>query len=194
MVEKNLNLYMNKTDLSKYDNSWYHTGGSLMVRLLWYFVNAIFFKSSWNISSGLKVRLLRLFGSRIGKGVNIKPCVNIKYPWNLTIGDYVWIGENCWIDNLSKVVIDNNACLSQGAMLLCGNHNYKSETFDLMIGEIHIEEGAWVGAKAVVCPGVTMKSHSVLTVGSVASDDLDAYGIYRGNPAIKIKERVIVES
>ena len=59
---------------------------------------------------------------------------------------------------------------------------------------IHIEEGAWVGAKAVVCPGVTMKSHSVLAVGSVASADLEAYGIYRGNPAIKIKERVIVES
>ena len=191
MVERNLNLYMNKTDLSKYDNSWYHTGGSLMARLLWYFVNAIFFKSSWNISSGLKVRLLKLFGAKIGKGVNIKPCVNVKYPWNLSIGDYVWIGENCWIDNLAKVVIDHNACLSQGAMLLCGNHNYKLETFDLMIGEIHIEEGAWVGAKAVVCPGVTMKSHSVLAVGSVASADLDAYGIYRGNPAIKIKERVI---
>jgi putative colanic acid biosynthesis acetyltransferase WcaF len=60
-----------------------------------------------------------------------------------------------------------------------------------MIGEIHIEEGAWVGAQSIVCPGITMKSHSVLSVGSVASSDIEAYSIYRGNPAIKVKDRVI---
>lgn len=84
-----------------------------------------------------------------------------------------------------------SAVLSHGAMLLCGNHTYKLTTFDLMVGEIHIEEGAWVGAKCTVCPGVTMHSHSVLTVGSIATKDCDAYGIYQGNPAVKVKERVI---
>ena len=180
-----------KTDLSKYDNSWYKTGGGVVTRLFWYFVNVIFFKPSWNISSDLKVWLLRQFGAKVGKGVNIKPCINIKYPWNLVVGDYVWIGENVWIDNLVKVEIGSNACLSQGAMLLCGNHDFTKSTFDLIVGEIHIEEGAWVGAKSVVCPGVTMKSHSVLAVGSVASHDLDAYSIYRGNPAVKVRDRVI---
>lgn len=185
---------MNKIDNSKYNNSWYNAGRSKWVRILWYFTNIIFFKSGWNISSGVKLRILKIFGANIGVGINIKPCVNIKYPWNLAINDYAWIGENVWIDNLVMVDIGANACISQGSMLLCGNHNYKSPTFDLMVGEIHIEEGAWVGAQSVVCPGVTMKSHSVLSVGSVASSDLDAYGIYRGNPAIKIKERVIEKS
>ncbi len=124
-------------------------------------------------------------------GVNIKPCVNVKYPWLLEIGNYTWIGENVWIDNLAKVKIGSNVCISQGAMLLCGNHNYKMSTFDLMIGNITIEDGSWVGAQTVVCPGVTVHSHAVLGVGSVANHDLDAFGIYQGNPAVKIRERTI---
>lgn len=181
----------NKTDLSKYDNSWYNTGGGFVKRLIWYFTNEWFLNCGWNVSSGLKVRLLRMFGAKIGRGVMIKPHVNIKYPWNLTIGDYAWVGEGVWIDNLVPILIGANAVLSQGAMLLCGNHNYKKPTFDLMVGEIHIEEGAWVGAQCTVCPGVTMHSHSVLTVGSIATKDCEAYGIYQGNPAVKVKERII---
>lgn len=74
---------------------------------------------------GFKIWMLRKFGAKIGKGVFIKPLVNIKYPWNLDIGDYTWIGENVWIDNLTQVKIGSNVCISQGAMLLCRNHNYK---------------------------------------------------------------------
>ena len=105
------------------------------------------------------------------------------------VGDNSWIGEDVWIDNLGEVSIGANCCLSQGAMLLCGNHDYKRSTFDLMVGDIALEDGVWIGAKSVVCPGVICKSHSVLAVGSVASNQLEAYTIYRGNPAVKVKER-----
>ena len=135
--------------------------------------------------------ILRLFGAHIGKGVVIKPHVTIKYPWNLYVGNHVWIGENAWIDNLAKVTIKDNACLSQGAMLLCGNHNYKKSAFDLIIGEIILEEGVWIGAKCTVCPGVKCGSHALLTVGSIATSPLESYSIYQGNPAVKIKDRVI---
>ena len=121
----------------------------------------------------------------------IKPSVNIKYPWNLTIGDDTWIGEGVWIDNLGKFSIGSNVCISQDSMLMCGNHNYKKSAFNLMVGEITIEDGVWVGAKCLVCPGVTLHSHAVLAVGSVASTDLETYSIYRGNPAVKIKDRII---
>lgn len=150
-----------------------------------------FFINPLNPFSGIKVCLLRLFGAKIGIGVNIKPCVNVKYPWLLEVGDYSWIGENVWIDNLAKVKIGNNVCISQGAMLLCGNHNYKKTTFDLMIGEITLEDGSWIGAQSVVCPGVTVHTHAVLSVGSVACHDLEAYGVYQGSPAVKVRERVI---
>lgn len=180
-----------KTDLSAYDNSWYKTGAGSVKRLTWYFVNAIFFINPLNASSGLKVMLLRMFGAKVGKGVVIKPAVNIKYPWKLTVGNHSWIGEKVWIDNLADVSIGANCCLSQGAMLLCGNHNFRKTTFDLVVKEITLEEGAWVGAFAVVCPGVTMKSHSVLAVNSVASETLQPYSVYKGNPAVFIRERII---
>lgn len=184
---------MQQTNLSSYNNSWYDPGTSFFVRGLWYLVNACFFTSYFPFS-GIKVMLLRLFGAKVGKSVVIKPAVNIKYPWKLQIGDNVWIGEKVWIDNLAKVNIANDVCISQGAMLLCGNHNYKKSTFDLITLEIHIKEGAWIGAKSVVCPGVVCHSHSVLAVGSVAITNLEAYTIYQGNPAVKVRERVIKAS
>lgn len=144
-----------------------------------------------NPFSGLKVFLLRIFGAKVGKGVVIKPNVNIKYPWLLEIGDHTWIGERAWIDNLAQVKIGKNCCISQGAMLLCGNHNYKKPTFDLIVKPITLEDGAWVGALSVVCPGVTIKSHAILTVQSVATETLEPFALYKGNPAVRIRERVI---
>ena len=177
-----------KTDLSKYNTDWYRPGGKL-IRFLWFLVNAIFLQSKLNPFSGFKVLLLRLFGAKIGEWVVVKPGVNIKYPWKLEVGNHVWIGEGVWIDNLDDIVIGNNVCVSQGAMLLCGNHNYKKSTFDLMIGTIIIEDGVWIGAKSIVTQNVVCESHSVLSVNSVASSNLESYTIYRGNPAIKVGDR-----
>nr|WP_262920345.1 WcaF family extracellular polysaccharide biosynthesis acetyltransferase [Parabacteroides sp. FAFU027] len=178
------------TDLSQFNNPWYKPGNRVKI-LCWYFVNVLFFINPLNPFMGIKLKLLRLFGARIGKGVWIKPGVNIKYPWLLSIGDYSWIGEKVWIDNLDSVTIGNNVCISQGAMLLCGNHNYKLPTFDLIVKPITIEDGVWIGAQSTVCTGVTCKNHSILTVGSVATKDLEEKGIYQGNPAVKIRDRRI---
>ena len=99
-----------------------------------------------------------MFGAKIGEGVIIKPKVSVKYPWKLEIGANTWIGENVWIDNLDVVKIGSNCCLSQGALLLSGNHNYKKKSFDLLVRPITLEDGAWVGARAIVVQGVVMKS------------------------------------
>lgn len=179
-----------KTNLEEFDNRWYFPGNKIKI-ILWYIINSIFINTYLPFPIYLKKLILKLFGCHIGKNFFIKPKVNIKYPWFLKIEDNVWVGEKVWIDNLAKVKIGSNVCLSQGAMLLCGNHNFKKSTFDLMLGEITLEEGVWIGAQSVVCPGVTCKSHSVLTVGSIATKDLEPYSIYQGNPAKKIKIRVI---
>ncbi|WP_246139120.1 WcaF family extracellular polysaccharide biosynthesis acetyltransferase [Gelidibacter salicanalis] len=176
--------------MSSYDNSWYQPGSTIK-RLLWYFVNALFLKSHLNPSSAIKIFWLKSFGAKIGIGVVIKPGVNIKYPWNLSIGDHCWIGEEVWIDNLDQVTLEDHVCVSQGALLLCGNHDFKKQSFDLMTAPIVLREGSWVGAKSIVGPGVILESHAVLALGSVASSNLEAYGIFRGNPAVKIKERIV---
>ena len=178
------------TDLSTFNNKWYNPGRNILVRMLWYVVNLIFFRSFFPFY-GFKRLLLRSFGAKLGKGLIIKPHVSIKYPWHLEVGSHVWIGEDVWIDNLARVTLKDNSCVSQGALLLCGNHNYRKTTFDLIVGEITLDEGAWAGAKTIVCPGVRMGSHSLLTAGSVATTSLESGWIYQGNPARKIRQREI---
>jgi putative colanic acid biosynthesis acetyltransferase WcaF len=178
-----------KTDLSTYQNKWYHPGHPIK-RILWLITSFLFFQNTAFPFYSFKRFLLRLFGAKVGKGVVIKPYVVIKYPWFLQIGHYTWIGERVWIDNLAMVTIGNNACLSQGAFLLTGNHNYKLPSFDLMVSSITLEDGVWIGAKAIVCPGITCQSHSILAVGSIATRSLSAYSIYQGNPATKINDRI----
>lgn len=179
---------MMKTDLSKFDVGTYKAGPKFRT-LLWYIVNYYFLASSFPWPSQLKSSVLRLFGARIGKGLVIKPRVRIKNPWRLEIGEHCWIGEDVWIDNLADVRIGSHVTISQGAMLLTGNHDYTISSFPYRLGKIIIEDGVWVGAKSVVCPGVTCKTHSILTVQSVASKNLDAWSIYVGNPAFFLRAR-----
>ncbi len=180
-----------KTDLSRFNNDWYKPGASRPKVVAWFLLNSLLINNYLPLPVSLKVSMLRLFGAKIGKGVMIKPAVNIKYPWLLIVGDFVWIGEKVWIDNLSPITIGNNVCLSQGAMLLTGNHDYRRSTFDLVTKPIWLADGVWLGAQSVVCPGITCHSHSVLAVGSMATRDLEPYGIYQGNPAVWVRKRTI---
>lgn len=176
-------------DLARYDNSHYHTGGGILRRAVWYVVNALVF-DSWLIPmSAPKRLLLRWFGATIGVGVVIKPRVNIKFPWNLKIGDHTWIGEQVWIESLVLVNIGANVCISQGAYLLTGNHDYRDETFGLITRPIIVQDSAWIGAFSIVCPGVTVSRDSVLSVRSVASADTEESWVYRGSPAQKVRHR-----
>lgn len=181
---------MNRVDLSRYSNSWYKPGG-FVKRAAWYFVDIVIFRSSLPYPYWFKALVLRLFGAKVGTGAVIKPRVGIKYPWFLEIGDNVWIGEEVRIDNLAWVRIGSNVCISQGAYLLTGNHNYNKDTFDLMVSPVVVESGAWIGARATVCPGVTIATHSVITAGSVVTKSTLPFTICQGVPAKQVRERVI---
>ena len=186
-MEKTLKAQVN---LSGYNNSWYNPV-SYLNQQLWYVASRCFVNTYLPFPMGVKRLVLKLFGAKIGNNVVIKPKVNVKYPWFLVIGDNSWIGENVWIDNLTMVTIESNVCLSQGCLLLTGNHDYTKIAFDLIVKPIVINNGAWIGANATVCPGVIVGSHVVLTVNSVATKDLEPYAIYQGNPAVFIKKRTI---
>jgi putative colanic acid biosynthesis acetyltransferase WcaF len=135
--------------------------------------------------------LLRIFGATVGAGVVVKPRVNVKYPWNVTVGDHSWIGEGVWLDSLAAIRIGSDACVSQGTMVETGNHDWSRPAFDLVVKEVVIEDGAWAAVRSLLLPGARLASHAVLGAGSVLSGDTEPYGIYVGVPARKVKERVI---
>lgn len=178
-------------DLANFRNDGFNRGAPRWKELCWLLVSAVFFRHSLSLWNGAKIFWLRRFGAKVGKGVLIKPQVQIKFPWKLSIGENTWIGEHVWIDNLAPVTIGANVCISQGAYLFTGNHDYKKTSFDLIVKPIVIEDGAWIGARTVVCPGVKAGSHAVLTAGSVATGNLQAFGIYQGNPAMEVRRRNI---
>ncbi|HCN53918.1 MAG TPA: colanic acid biosynthesis acetyltransferase WcaF [Prevotella sp.] len=183
---------MNKAiNLSAFNGQKFDKGAGILKRTMWYFVNALVVKASWNPFMGIKIFLLRCFGAKIGRGLVIKNNVIIKSPWNLSIGNDCWLGEGCWIDNLDKVYIGNNVCISQGAMLLTGNHDYTQYNMPYRNAPIHIMDGAWIGALSVVCSGVEVKRNAVLTVGSIATHPMEEDGVYQGNPAKIVRKRVI---
>lgn len=180
---------MSKVKLAEFNNKSFNKKVGKFKWILWMIINAIIFKPSWIPLIGIKIYLLKFFGAKIGEGLIIKPSVHIKFPWKLIIGNDVWLGENSWIDNLDQVTIGNNVCISQGALLLTGNHDYTLPSFDYRNAPIVIENGVWIGAKSVVCPGVICKSHSILAVGSIATHKLEPYSIYQGNPAKEVRKR-----
>jgi putative colanic acid biosynthesis acetyltransferase WcaF len=179
------------SDLSLFTHQLHLSFVDKLKYAFWLLISNVFFLTNIPYPNFIKVFLLRMMGSQIGIGVVIKPWVKIKLPWKLTLGNHVWLGESCWIDNISEVYIGNHVCISQGALLLTGNHDYSKRSFDLMSKPIMIEDGVWVGAKSTIVGGVTLKSHCVTGVGVIVLRDTEAYQVYRINSNIQEKERVI---
>jgi putative colanic acid biosynthesis acetyltransferase WcaF len=181
---------MSHVNLRSYDNSWYDPGRSLVWRIGWLVLGLPLLRVAW-LPSSLRVVLLRLCGSRIGNRVVIKPGVTIKYPWHLQIGNDCWLGENCWIDNLTSVQIGDDVCVSQGAYFCTGNHDWTDPGFGLMIAPIQLMNGAWAGAKCVLTPGTVLGEGAVAAAGSVILGRVPDYHIFAGNPAVFVKRRTI---
>ena len=77
-------------------------GKNKFIVQLWWIVQSLFFNTSPQFMFGWRRFLLRLFGSKIGCNVKIRPSVKVTYPWKLTIGDYSWIGDEVILYNLGK--------------------------------------------------------------------------------------------
>ena len=179
-----------KVNLATFSNSQFDRGRSKVVELLWIVLSAFFLSSSIP-GSAHRVLLLRMFGADIGKRVNIKPRIRVKFPWRLVIGENSWIGEAVWIDNLTDVNIGSNSCVSQGVYLCTGSHDWSSPSFDLIVKPIVIGDAAWIAAQSAVGPGVTVGEGAVLGFGSITSKDLEAWTVYSGSPAELVRARKI---
>jgi|688.fasta_scaffold389021_2 putative colanic acid biosynthesis acetyltransferase WcaF len=179
-------------NLSKYNNKHFNRGRPKIWEFFWLITQTIFI-NSWIPGSWIRIQILKFFGAKIGNNVVMKPNIRIKFPWRLEINDNVWIGESVWIDNIAKVKIDRNVCISQGVYLCTGNHNYTSKNFNLIFKEIIISEQVWIGANAILAPGTYIEKGVVVTLGSIVSGNLKKWSVYSGFPAKRIKKRNLIK-
>jgi putative colanic acid biosynthesis acetyltransferase WcaF len=184
---------MSKVDLSRSSTAGFDPGRPYPFRALWVIVEALVLLNPVVTSYGLKRWLLRRFGAHIGRNVIIKPGVHVKYPWRLSVGDNSWLGERCWIDNFVQVAIGANVCISQGAYLCTGNHDWSDPAMTRFVQPVMVKDGAWVAAFVRIAPGVTVGENAVISLGSTLMQDADADGIYSGNPASRVGERKLRE-
>ena len=170
-------------DLSIFNNSDFDRGASLLKEALWVFARGLFFQNPIPWPSELRVALLRAFDAKIGNSVVIRTNVNISFPWRLSIGDHVWIGEDVGILSLAQVTIGSDVCISQRAYLCTGSHDYRRDDFRLVTRPIVVHNSSWIAAMAFVGPGVEIGSNSVVAAGSVVFQNVPPNSLVRGNPA-----------
>lgn len=175
-------------DLSQFSSRGFDRGASRVTECAWIVVRCLLFLSPWPLPSALRCAALRMFGAKIGRGVVIRSRVNIWFPWRLSVGDHVWIGEEVFILNLAPVTIGRSSCISQRAFLCTGSHDFRSRDFALITKPIDVESSSWIAAQAFVAPGVRVGEGSVVSAGSVVLEDVPPATIVQGNPARVVKQ------
>lgn len=179
---------MMNLDIQKNRNAIKYSKKELVLRLLWIPSNW-FFRLSPRPFFGFRRFLLRLFGAKVGRRVNIYSSSTIYFPWNLKIGDYSAIGENALIYNLGMVEIGKNVTISHLAQVCAGTHDYCDPAMPLLKPKIVIEDNAWICSQAFIGPGVIVKEGAVIGACAVLVKDSESWMVYAGNPAKIIRKR-----
>ena len=110
---------------------------------------------------------------------------------DVTIGDYTRIGIHCTV--IGPVCIGDHVNLAQGITVTALNHNYadssrKIDEQGISTKPVVIGDDVWIGANAVILPGVTIGRHVVVAAGAVVTKDIPDYSLVAGIPAKVIKE------
>jgi len=184
MAESKLDIAANRK-MKKYSRR------ELIGRLLWGVVRPILFAPSPRVLCGWRRFILRFFGAAVGREVHIYNSAVIYMPWNLEIGDWSSIGENALVYNLGRVCIGSRVTISHRAHLCAGTHDYTRAELPLEKRPILVRDSAWVCTDAFVGPGVTVGEGAVVGARAVVIKDVEPWSVVGGNPARKVKTRVI---
>lgn len=160
-----------------------------LFRAIWMILGRPVFRLSFHNWYRFRANLLRLFGARIGKGVAIRPSVNVEVPWMLEIDDDATVGDFAILYCLGKIRIGKRAIVSQYAHLCAGTHDYTDHRFRLIRAPIVIGDDVWIGADVFVGPSVEVGRLSVVGARSSVYKSLPAGKVCVGNPAKPIKDR-----
>lgn len=137
--------------------------------------------------------LLRLFGAKL-EHVFIFSSARIYVPWLLEMKEGACLSPYSEVYNLGPVHFGEQAVLSQYAYVCNGTHDLSSVRLPLMIGDIYIGRNVFIGAKALILPGIHIGEGAVVGAGSVVTKDVKAWEIVGGNPAKFIKKRIILDN
>jgi len=143
-----------------------------IVVYLWAVAELVFVTNAWQISSSLRVRVLRLFGAEIGEGVIYRPRTRVKFPWKLHIGARSWIGEGVWIHNQDHVYIGSDVSISQETMITTGSHAHRTD-MALIMRPVTIEDGAWITSRCMILGGVTIGRSALVGPMTVVKQDVE---------------------
>jgi putative colanic acid biosynthesis acetyltransferase WcaF len=163
--------------------------GNRLKRLVWNICRVLLYRPSPRPLHGWRAMLLRAFGAKMGPNCHFYPASKIWAPWNLECADQVTASDGAEIYNPAPMRFGSHAIVSQGAYLCGATHDFDDPAFPLLAYSTSIGAYAWVCARAVVSPGVNVGEGAVLGLASVATRDLDPWGVYAGVPAVKVKER-----
>ena len=159
---------------------------------LWAICELLFVSNAWQISSGLRITVLRVFGAQIGQDVVFRPRTRVKFPWKLHIGDRSWIGEGVWFHNQDHIHIANDVVLSQETFLTTGSHAHRRD-MALITRPIHIEAGAWITSRCVVLGGTRVGRSALARPMTVVSGDIPANAVISGSDATVVGARFSLE-
>jgi len=166
-----------------------HSVRSKALRLIWNLCWMLFFRPSPWFWQAPRRLLLRLFGARVGRGVQVMPSVKIWAPWNLSLGDYSTVSHGADLYDVDQIEIGSHATVSQRAFLCTASHDIDHPHMPLITAPVKISDGAWVCAEAYIHPGVTLGTDAVAGVRAVVLHDVPDRQVVGGNPAKIIRER-----
>ena len=177
-------------DIEQNRRSRKYSSGEMTRRVLWALAQPLF-RFSPRPCFGWRRFLLRCFGAKIGRNVDVYPSATIYFPWNLEAEDESAIGEHAFIYNLGRVTIGARATISHRAHLCAGTHDHMKADFPLLRPPIMIGPEAWICAEAFVGPGVTVGEGAIVGARAVAMKDVKSWMIIIGNPARESRRREI---
>ena len=133
--------------------------------------------------------MLKIFGANLSGMPFIHSTTKIQIPWNLTMKHRACLGEHTNAYSLGKIDIQEGATIAQEAYLCTGTHDFKDPSLQLITKPITIGKNSFIGARAMILPGVSIGDQAIVGAMSVVSKDVPDHHVVAGNPAKNIGER-----
>ncbi len=133
--------------------------------------------------------LTQLLG-RIGEGTVLKPTLRCDYGYNIFIGNRTFVNYDCLLLDCNRITIGHEVQIAPGVHIYTATHPVEAEVRRSGLEyalPVSIGDGVWLGGRAIVCPGVTIGTNTVVGAGSVVTRDLPANVVAVGNPCRVIR-------